>query len=339
MDAVVRRSGKRRVPRQIHGEDLADRFAQLLQPLHVRGGKQPVRVRRDVQQQRAVAAHRAQVQIRQLPHGLHLFVFVFVPEPPGADGGVHLRGSPFQRGSAGQQRAAAQVRGRGAQLSRRGFAAGEPELFRDHAPLAGPRYAGLVAAPAHVRPANGNAGLRLEFTHRGVVAVPVVCLFFAVGTLAAGAVEPHAEQVAVVRQQLRQLGAVIVVVGLALPIQRAVAVPGGQVHPEPQPGPFAGLGRFFHHVAFAAPEGGILHAVLRIGAGPQAEAVVVLGGQDQPGHAGGLCRRRPLVRVQLFRVEDRFALRAVAPLLIGKGVHRKMDEGVKLHLLVPQLPL
>jgi hypothetical protein len=48
---------------------------------------------------------------------------------------------------------------------------------------------------------------------------------------------------------------------------------------------------------------------------PQAEAVVVLGGQDDPAHARLARDARPLAAVELRRREGRFGLLARAPFL------------------------
>ena len=81
---------------------------------------------------------------------------------------------------------------------------------------------GLVAAPAHVGAGDGDHRFRLQGAHHVVVAPPVVLLLLAVGTLAAGAVEPHGEDRPVMGQQLDQLVHVVVVVVLAGAFRRSV---------------------------------------------------------------------------------------------------------------------
>src|SRR5699024_8351972 len=133
--------------------------------------------------------------------------------------------------------------------------------------------------PADVGAADADDRPGLQGPDGLIVAGPVVGLAPAVGAFAAGAVQPDAEQLPVAGQQLGELGHVVVVVGLAGAVAGVVPVPGGKVDPELQPGPAAGLRRFPHHVAAAPFPGGIFHAVAGVGAGPEAETVVVLAGQ------------------------------------------------------------
>ena len=150
--------------------------------------------------------------------------------------------------------------------------------------------------------------------------------------------QPDAEQLPVLGEQLGELGHVVVVVGLACAVAGVVPVPGGEVDPELQSGPAAGRRRLAHHISPAVFPGGIFDAVAGVGAGPQAEAVVVLAGQDEPPHPGAFRCAGPLVRVEMCRVKQGGAGGAVPPLPACKGVHPKVDEPIKLHLLPGQLP-
>src|SRR5688572_11956724 len=71
--------------------------------------------------------------------------------------------------------------------------------------------------------------------------------------------------------------------------------------------------------------------------GPEAEAVVVLRGQDERAKACALRDTRPAARIERCRVEDRRRLGAVAPLAVGERVHPEMQEDREL-VAVP-LPL
>src|SRR4029079_5998255 len=88
----------------------------------------------------------------------------------------------------------------------------------------------------------------------------------------------------------------------------------------------AGVHELAHHVAAAAPERRALDRVLRGLRRPQAEAVVMLRGENHRAEAAGPGRTRPLPGVELRGREDRRALRAVAPLSVGEGVDAEMEE-------------
>ena len=74
-------------------------------------------------------------------------------------------------------------------------------------------------------------------------------------------------------------------------------------------------------------------------AGPQAKAVVVFGRQDETLHPGLFGCRNDLVGVEGGRVEDLLVLIAIAPFLVGEGVHGEMQEAIELHLVPAKLPL
>ena len=126
-------------------------------------------------------------------------------------------------------------------------------------------------------------------------------------------------------------------VGLAA-ILGVVAVPGREVDAEAQPVTAAGVGELTHQVALSIAPRRALHAVVGIGRGPEAEAVVVLGRQHDPLHAGRLERADPLVAVQSRGVEGRGGRIAVAPLHVVEGVESVVDEGVGFEALPGQLP-
>ena len=71
---------------------------------------------------------------------------------------------------------------------------------------------------------------------------------------------------------------------------------------------------------------------------PQAEAVVVFGGDDDALHAGFFGYACPLAAVQLGGVECGGAFGAVAPFQIGEGVDVEVDEGIVVELMPGLLP-
>ena len=94
---------------------------------------------------------------------------------------------------------------------------------------------------------------------------------------------------------------------------------------------FAARGRkVLQHVALSVAEAGRHDAVAGVAALPEHEAVVVLGGNDHHGHAGGLEGLAPLVGVELAEGEDGGVLHARAPFLAGEGVGPEVYEGDEL---------
>jgi hypothetical protein len=71
--------------------------------------------------------------------------------------------------------------------------------------------------------------------------------------------------------------------------------------------------------------------------GPEAEPIVVLGGQDEQLDAGVFEHSRPLAGVKVGRVEQRWVFLALTPLAVGEGVHAKVGKGDKLVPLPGQL--
>ena len=117
-----------------------------------------------------------------------------------------------------------------------------------------------------------------------------------------------------------------------------VAVPGRKIDAELQPVLAAGVGDLPHHVALAVLPRAVLHRVLGVLARPEAEAVVVLAGEDQPAHAGLLGRADDLVGVEVGGIEDFLRLVAVAPFLVGEGVDGEVQEAVDLQVVPAELP-
>ncbi len=81
----------------------------------------------------------------------------------------------------------------------------------------------------------------------------------------------------------------------------------------------------------------VRHAVRSDPGWPQAEAVVVLGGQDHGTEAGRAGGARPLTGIEPVRVEDRRILGAVSPLAVGEGVHAEVEEHRQLVALPGEL--
>ena len=153
-----------------------------------------------------------------------------------------------------------------------------------------------------------------------------------------GPVEPHLEDVAVLRQQFTQLVAEIGDV-CRTAVFRMVSVPRRQIYGELQTLLATGVGEFAHHVALALFPRRVLDGILGVFRGPHAEAAMVLGGEDDAPHASLLADACPLAAVEVAGVEQLRVFIAEAPFLVGVRVQRIVDEGVHLHVLPAQLVL
>ena len=60
---------------------------------------------------------------------------------------------------------------------------------------------------------------------------------------------------------------------------------------------------------------------------PQAEPVVMLGGEDKHLEAHVVQGRHPLLRVEIRGIKQRGVFRPVSPPAAGEGVYAKVDEG------------
>ncbi len=198
-----------------------------------------------------------------------------------------------------------------------------------HAPLRVPGLPRLIPAPAHIRTADADACLRLKTPDHFIVPFPVINLTLSIGPFPAGSVKPHRKNFPVILQKLLKLSHKIIVILSAASIKRVVPVPGREIHAKGKPLLPAGIGDFPYHVPPAVFVRTQRNAVARVSAGPQAEAVMMLTGQDQSPHARIFGRPGPLPGIQPGGIKDFRAFRSVPPFLIRKGVDRKMNKSVK----------
>ena len=117
-----------------------------------------------------------------------------------------------------------------------------------------------------------------------------------------------------------------------------VAVPRREIRAEAEPVLAAGVGDLADHVALALFPRTVLDRMLGILAGPQAEAVVMFAGEDQPAQAARLGRADDLVGVEIGRIEDFLRFIAVAPFLVGKRIRAEMEEAINLQVVPGELP-
>ncbi len=262
------------------------------------------------------------------------FVFGCVVEPAWADGDVAFGGDPVGSGAF-------------AAIEAFGGSAGVAAFDVDGGPAGVAGHAPFITDPAHI-----GAGIAEHYGHGlevaydipgiGPVVVGAVVDFSlfagaAVEAIAAvGAIEPDGEQGAVVGEEFLQLVAVVgEVFGLA--VLRMVTVPRRQVYAELDALFLAGIGEFANDVAFSVFPGAVFYGVIRVGAGPEAESVVVFGGEDQAAHSGHFGGGGDLGGVEAGGVEDCGGFVTVAPFLVGECIYRKVDESVEFHVVPGEL--
>ena len=220
----------------------------------------------EIQQERAVVAHGAIVEVNQVVDALHAVVFPFVVEPARAYRRVALRGHPRVAVlMAVLQFLVALI-------------AGIDLLGTQERPVGGVGIAPFVAHPA----APGSAiaeddGLRLQFVDglprpREIIIGAAVYLPRFLGTAVPavatiGSVEPHLEHLAILREQFAQLGIEVFHVERRA-VESLMAVPRREVQAQLQPVLAAGGCQLAHHVALAVLVGRVANGVVGVLRGP-----------------------------------------------------------------------
>jgi hypothetical protein len=319
-----------RVGKEVVGEQSRQAPAEGGEALDVRVVEAAFGRGRHVEEQRGVAADGAEVKIDEVRDAAHGIVLGGAVEPAGADGNIDFAGTPdvavfvavLELPGDGELDGAGVHGAVGA-----GVAGEADERGVDHGPVGVAGDAAFVADPAHGRAAVAeDHGVGLEAVAGLEEGGPVVLLALAVRAFAAGAVEPDFAEFAVLGEQLVELGQVEGVVGGGVAVGGLVAIPRAEVEPGREVVAAAGVHEFADDVALALLPGRGLDGVVGEGARPEAEAVVVLGGEHH-----GLRARRPggggpLVGVEGGGVEDGRGRLAVAPFAVGEGVRAEMDE-------------
>ena len=96
---------------------------------------------------------------------------------------------------------------------------------------------------------------------------------------------------------------------------------------------FRGVGDEADDVALAVHPGTAFDAVVGLFTGPEAEAVMMLGDQDDVSGAGRLDGAHPLVDIELGGIENFRIGFAVAPFAVEKRVSAEVDEGADFQFL------
>src|ERR1041384_7841685 len=196
----------------------------------------------------------------------------------------------------------------------------------------------FVADPADVGARVGEDDRRrLERVDQAEDPGPVVHLAAAVGSLAVGAVEPDLADGSVLAEQLGELRGVQIVVARGVAVGGLVPVPRREVEPRLELLRPACLHELPDQITPAAAPGAPRHRVRGGPGGPEAEAVVMLRGEDHRAESGRARRGRPLPGIECPGREDRRVLLSVAPLPVGEGVHAEVEEERELVALPREL--
>ena len=336
-----------RLFRYVAGKNLLDFSTQLRKAGAVRCSNTSMRIGWNVQQQTCIRTDGIQIDVQQFVCRAHVGVLLRVVKPTRSDGGIHLRRIPDKLSCIADDRSAADVfvlrvdfAGKFSVIRLLRFRCRAfciPQLCGNHAPLGFPAMPGLVAAPAHIGTADIQNCIWLQFAQYCIVAFPIVNLLFAVFALTTGTVKPEAENIAIVCCKFSQLGNEIIIIRFPLPIACIVTIPRGEIDTKLDTAAPTGIRYLAHNIALSVLPWAVLDAVLGVGARPQAEAVMVLAGQNQRLHAGTFDCGDPLVGIQRIGVEQRRVFGAVAPLAVREGIHAEMGKGVKFKLLPCQL--
>src|SRR5438105_12656142 len=209
------------------------------------------------------------------------------------------------------------------------------------------RHAPLVSNPTDVRTSIAKEyAVGLEVAHelprrrpvviRAIVEFPSLVRAAIVTVAAVRAVEEDLENRTVAREQLAQLIAVVDEI-LRPPVILVVTIPRRQIDAEFETRSRAGFGDFFDDVPPPAAPGTVLDRVLGVLRRPEAEAIVVLAGENQALHPAVFRSRDDLVGIEVRGIENRRRFIAIAPLAVRECVHGEMEEAVELHFVPAEL--
>src|SRR4030095_11332054 len=166
----------------------------------------------------------------------------------------------------------------------------------DDAPLRLPADTPFITDPAGVRTSDGDQALGLQLANQGVKARPVVALE---KTTRLRPIQPDLPQRAVMREQFPELIFEVLVIGLVIPgIGRMIEVRRRQIQSQAEPGLPACLSQVLDDITLARLPGAPPHAMLRVGAGPEAESVMMFGHQDDRPGSRLAAHTGPLMTIQ-----------------------------------------
>ena len=335
--------------RQVVLKRILDVLTKLANTVGDSGVELTLVVGRHVQQQRSAVADGLEVHIAQIGKRLG-GVLSRAPEPTGGDAGVGLGDEPLVAIGEALAVATAQVSVEAVVRAGIGLARTPGGIVRKAVLVANPTDTGKVAALENL------AVFALELIDGVVPTLEVVDLSVSARTL--GAVHPDLNELAVVAvlgvtQDLPKLTIVVEVVvdlgigrgtdtrilAIGIAVRGIVDIPGRQVQTHIQVIFSAGSRKLSEDIALTALVlGHAAHIVLgQIGL-PDAEAVMMLSGNDKPRKARVLDGLDVILGVKILRERKDLARSLVAvvlaPLNLIKRVGAKMTERSKLVLLI-----
>lgn len=154
----------------------------------------------------------------------------------------------------------------------------------------------------------------------------------AVGTFATSAIEPLFEDRSVLGEGVFE-GAFECLVVRRGAIRGSIAIPRRDIYAELEIGLAAGIGEVAKDISLPILPMALFYGVVAGGIGPEAETVVMFGGDDDAAEAGGTSHSSPLVAVEVRGVEDIFGLGAGSPFSPRESVGTEMTEHIHLHAL------
>ena len=282
----------------------------------------------EVEQECAVMTHAAVVQVGELWDAFYTGILALVIEPTRTDTGVALRGYP------------------GIAI---GMSAGQLVVLivtrinlvdSQERPVGGIGIALLVANPTATGAAIAkDDGLWLMLIHQFVgtgeiVVGTAINLALLLGTAipaitTVGTIEPHLEKLAILGEQLLELGIEILHIEWGA-VECLMAIPWREVQTQFQAVLLTGGCQLAYNIALTILVRRIANAVVGVLGGPQTKTVVVLGGEYHTFHTGSLDGAGPLLGIKLGGVEITQWRIAIAPLAIAKGVGTEVDKSISL---------
>ena len=321
----------------VAGIQLIQQHTEARQRLFILFMNAAAAVRRHIQIQIGPSAYAVKIQLQQIFRRPDAGIFMLMPEPARANGNIHLRGNPVLA-VHGAFRAQPVAHGAG-----RGF---RPGLQRNRG-VCGPagitRIAAFIAYPADIRPYVGkDDGSGLPFLQLSPSCLPVVIramvdrTFFPRSSVipvpSVRSVKPSQENGTVSRRQLFQLLTVHPDI-IRRSVRGGIAVPRRQINTEPDAILSARAGHLLHHIALPLLPRRSRYTMEGRLCGPQTKTVMMLAGQHHPFEPGVRQRPDKIIRIEIGRMKQLRLFVSIAPLFSSKGINRKMDKGIHLHVM------
>ena len=167
-------------------------------------------IRGNIQQHNSISTHRFQIDIPQLFKGTYLLILLLMIEPARSDGQIRfcriinqllfilqlLSGSQFHLGGIYSFLPKLCII---LLLTVLRYLLRLCQFGRNHTPLTFSGHPCFITAPPYIRPTDGYTGLGLQPAYRFIIAFPVIFLYFSVGSLSTGSIQPNNKNLSVFR--------------------------------------------------------------------------------------------------------------------------------------------